>query len=811
MLWQDLRYALRQLRRAPGFALTVILTLALSVGVATAVFCVIYTTILQPLPYAHPDRIVDLQTMSRSRYTQPASWLSFKDMRQQATAFAALAGYTGYTKITLKSPSSGPVLLPNVCSTDNFFDVFGVHALIGRTYLTGEQEDGRNDIAVLSYDAWQKYFDGDRNIVNQVVTLDGRATTVIGVMPAGFRFPVNLQDAIYTPRFAHPEWKEKRGDHWLFSVAHLKDGVSIQQAQADMTQVLGNIGRAFPGSDEGRTVQVRPLAQSVTSRSRGPLWTLLGAVLAVLLIGCVNVTGLLLARGVKREREMGMRVAIGARRARLLRQVLTEGTVLAAVGAAGGLILAWASLDLMRNFLIHALQRGAEIHMNWTMLAVAIGATVLAALAASLYPALRLSSVDPNSALKAGGSAGIGRSQHRLRSGFIVTQVALTMVLLAVAGLLIRMVTHYRDSDLGFDPAHILSTQINLSAARYQDRDPVADFYQPLFDRVAQIPGVRADGAISLLPIQAWGSNSEIQIAGQPPSPPNEERLAENRFVSPGYFRVFEIPLRAGRMLSPSLDRAENPAATVVVNQAFVRKFIPAGLDPTTQRIRDDKDPQKWTRIVGVVGDVRQDIYQPPLAEHDWLMNELPPKLRADLLSNMVLVVRFDGSADSIIPAIRNALHDADPTVPFIQPRVMTEVVSETLVFERMESWLFGIFAALALVLALVGLYGLLSHEVEQGTRDIGVRMALGASRDRILIATLARVAWMLCAGVVAGLVLTFFTRKLIGMVIYFNAQHEAGWFSLLALAVVTAGLLAALIPATRAASIEPVEALRNE
>lgn len=337
MLLNDLRYALRQLRRAPGFALTVTFTLALSVGVATTVFCVIYTTILQPLPYAHPDRIVDVHTLSRSRYTQPASWLSFRDERAQATAFAALAGYTGYTKITLNTPSSGPVLLPNVCSTDNFFDVFGVRPPLGRTYLPGEQEDGRNGVAVLSYDAWQKYFDGDRNIVNHVVTLGGRATMVIGVMPAGFRFPVNLRDAIYTPRFGHPDWMNKRGDHWLFSVARLKDGISIQQAQANLTQVLANIGTAFPGTDKGRTVELQPLAQSVTSRSRGPLWALLGAVLAVLLIGCVNVAGLLLARGVKREREMGMRVAIGAGRARLLRQVLTEGVLLAALGAACGL------------------------------------------------------------------------------------------------------------------------------------------------------------------------------------------------------------------------------------------------------------------------------------------------------------------------------------------------------------------------------------------------------------------------------------------------------------------------------------------
>ncbi len=811
MLLHDLRYALRQMRRAPGFAMTVVSTLALGIGVATAVFCVIDAVILQPLPYVHPDRIVAVESISRSGYGQPASWPSFRDERAQQQTFAAFAGYTDFTTYTVETPTSGPVLLRSIESTDNFFRIFGVRPLLGRTYVAGEEQDGRNDVAVLGYDTWQRYFGGDRNILNRAVKLDGREFTIIGVMPPGFRFPLTMREAIYTPHLITRDWMNGRGNHWLRTVARIKDGVTLEQAQADLSHVFDSIARAYPGTDAGRTVHLHLLAQSVNQRTRGPLWTLLGAVLAVLAIGCVNIAGLLLARGVQREREMAMRTAVGAGRKRLIGQVLSEGLMLAAMGAAGGVLLAWAMLDGMRTFLVHALARGADIRLNWTVLGAAIAASVVASLASALYPALRMSKVDPNQALKAGGSAGVSRGQHRLRAAFVISQVALTMVLLVVSALLIRMVMRYSHEDLGFNPAQVLEADINLSPARYQGRDMIADFYQPLFDRVAHIPGVRAVGAINLLPIREWGSNSDIQIAGQPPNPANVEMLAENRFVSTGYFDVFQIPLRAGRALSPSFDKPENTAATVVVNERFVKKFIPPGLDPSIQRIQDADKAENDTRIVGVTGSIRQDLYEPPLAERDWLINELSPKNQITFLAGMNLVIRVEGDPAQVIPTLRKAIHDIDPTVPFKEPLAMTEIVSQELTFERMEGWLFGIFGGLALALALVGLYGLVSHEVEQARRDIGVRMALGATRNSILAMVMRRVAWMLTAGTAVGLVLTVLVNKTIDMVIYFEAQKEAAGVIELALLLVAAGLIAALIPALRAASIEPMQALREE
>jgi predicted permease len=809
-LFQDLGYALRQVRKSPGFALTLVVTLALSVGVATAVFCVIDNVVLRPLPYQHPERIVSIESRSRSGYTQPASWPSYLDERAQTQSFSALAGYTDYNKVTVETPNGGPTLLDNVRSSENLFDVFGVRPFLGRTYLPGEQGNDRVYVAVLGYDLWQGYFGGDPKIVGHPIRLNGENYTVIGVMPAGFRFPVYVRSAVYTPLFLNESWMQGRGNHWLRTIARLKDGVTIDQAQSDLSHVFSNLSKAY-STDQGRTVKLAPLANAVDEQAQGPLWILLAAVLSVLAIGGVNVAGLLLARGVKREREMAMRTAIGAGPSRLVRQVLTEAMLLAVLGAAGGIVLAWTLLDLMRTFLIHALARGADIHLDGTVLGVAIALAVSVSLAASLYPALRMSSADPNRVLKAGGSAGTQRSQHRLRSGFIVTQVALTLVLLVVSGLLIRMVTRYRHADLGFDAAHILSVELDLSPARYHDRDIIADFYRPLFDRVGQIPAVRAVGAINMLPIREVGSNSDIHIAGQPPYPPHQEMLAENRMVSIGYFDVFGIALRRGRMLSSTLDRPDNPSSAVVVNERFVRKFIPDKLDPVVQRIDDADQEAHWTRVVGVTGNVRQDIYSPPLAERDWLMDAVPLKERTEQLSGMFLVLRTDGDPRAVISPLRGILHQIDPTVPFDEPETMTQVVSEALVFERMETWLFAIFAGLALVLAMVGLYGLLSHEVELATRDIGIRMALGATRKRILAMVIFRVASLLGLGGAAGIALTIVVQKVIGTVIYFDALRELAGFVLLALMLLLVGLLAALIPASRAASLDPMHALRAD
>ena len=803
---QDLHFALRQLRRSPGFAAIAIVTLGLGVGSATAVFSVIDTVLLRPLPFAHQDRLVFPDTHARAGYNQPWSYLSYIDARAQLKTFDALAGYSDFSKMNLESPS-GPISLPSVKGTDNFFSVFGVKPLLGRTYVAGEDQPGRDTVTVLSYEVWQTHFGGRTDVIGKTVRLDGTPHTVIGVMPAGFRFPLSARNAIYKPLIPDPKLKTSRGSHWMRTVGLLKAGVTRQEAQADLTRVLTDLARAYPDTDTGRTARLVPLHESVTGQAAGPLRTLLLAVFALLAIACVNVAGLLLARGVKREREMALRAAVGAGRARLIRQVVTEGLVLSAAGLAVGIVLSWALLAAMRAFLIGAVARGADVQLNGAVLLFAVVLAAATSVAASLAPALRLSGADPNRALRAGGSAGVSRGQHRLRSGFVITQVALSLVLLVVSGLLLRNLRALLNTPLGFEPSRILTTAIQLSPGEYEHRDPLATFYRPLLDRVTHLPGVQAAGLINILPIQNWGSNSDIHIAGQPPYPPQQEVLAEVRFATAGYFDAMGIRLLRGRMLSPAEDTPNLKVPNVVVNQAFRKKFFAHGGDP----IGAQTDEGDKNNIVGLVTDVRQNLSAPPLAELDWLIDEMDVKDHLGYLVNTSLVVRSTADPKSLIPALRNAMHEVDPTVPFLAPETMTDIVSESLVFERMENWLFGIFAGFALLLAVIGLYGLTSHEVELRTRDIGVRMALGSTRARVVRDIVTRVAALMLGGIALGWALTLALQRVLASVVELHAAHDAALLASLTLTLAVVGVAASLLPARRASTIDPIEALRGE
>ena len=813
---QDLRFGFRQVARAPGFSFIVILTLALSIGITSTVFSVLYAMLIHPLPYHDVSQIVALDTHSAGGGSQSASYPEYVDWRRMAHSFSAMAGFTTSGTVGLES-SAGPVVLREVQGTDNFFDVFGVAPILGRTFLAGEDDDGRNDVVVLSYEVWQRDCGGRNSIIGQRMNIDGGAYTVIGVMPAGFRFPINLVNAIYVPLHLDQNQRQNRGNHWLQTVARLKPGVTPRQAEADLDTVFATLGKndAF---NAGRTVNAVDLTTYVVGNSAGSLKLLVFAVLAVLVIGCVNVAGLLLARGVKREREMALRSAMGAHRMRIVRQLITEALVFAICGAAGGAALAFGLLRAIRLLLIAALSRGAEAQVNLPVLAAALGISTIVTIVAALIPALRLSGTSPTLSLKSGGGAGTSRGQHRLRSGFIVTQVALALTLLLVSGLLLHMLAQLHNTELGFSRDRLLTAEVNLPHGRYQGRDVLTNFYNPVLEKIRALPGVRAAGLIQMLPVQGWGWNSEhIHIMGTPPLRSPRTDPAEVRFVSRGYYDVFEDRLVQGRLLDPGIDRPTT-RLVAIVNEAFVKKFIPAGRNPVGMEIGDNdqtdtmpNQPNPRVLIVGVVKNLRQTIYQPPMPEMDYLVAQLPAETTLNAIGSMHIVVRTDSDPASFIPALRRVVHEVDPTVPLREPLTMQDVIEDVLTFERLENWLFGAFAVLAVLLAVVGLYGLISHEVELSTRDIGIRLALGASREAILSRVYARVTSMLAVGLLIGLVATTAAHRFISAVVAIEPRKDGWLIAALAATLMTTGLLAAAIPALRASSVEPMEALRDE
>ncbi len=799
-LLRDIHYALRQLRRSPGFALTAVLTLSLTVGLAATVFSVFDTLLVRPLPYGEPERIVVTVPRSPSGYTQPATSGEYRFWRENNHSFAALAGFSSQT-MNLLGPE-GPAAIYAVHASDNFFAALGVAPLLGRAFLPGENPGGRTDVTVLSYALWRKSFGGHANVIGSKVELDGRPMTIVGVMPPSFRYPLEWADVAYAP-FTD---RSDGGAHWMRTLGRLKPGVSRAQAEGDLTRVLAHYAQVEPDS-KGRRMQLVPIAEYILGQTGGLMKVLALAVLAVLLLGCVNIAGLMLVRGLRRERELALRAALGESRGQLARRLFAEIALLAFAGTAGGGLTAAALLAAIRTLLLTSLHRGAEVTLNAPVLATSLLAALLTLLLAGLVPARQLLRIAPAQALRS-GTAGAGGSRRHKRLGaiFIAIQMALAMVLLTTSGLLLRALFTLRSADLGFRADHLLIEDVNLSPGTIKGRDILHTFYEPLLERVRTIPGVQSAAVINVLPVATYGWNGDIQIAGHPPAPPNQERLAEYRMLSPGYYQTMGVRLLRGRFLSSALDTPISRRVTVV-NEAFVKRFFAPGEDPIGKHIDDEGKPE----IVGVVSDQRQNLFGPPLAETDYSIAQLPLQHQTDYLQEMQLVVRTSVEPLTVAEPLRRAMQALDPTLPFRAVETMADVVGEALVLQRMESWLFGTFAVLAVLLALVGLYGLIAQQIELGRRDIGVRMAVGAQRWQVVAMVLRGVAAVSLAGLASGLGLAWVLRRVLGSVLPVRTGHELFFATLLAAAMEALALLACATPARRAASIDPMTALRTE
>ena len=812
-LRQDLAYALRQLRKSPGFAVIAVSTLALGIGATAAMFSVIDAVLLRPLPYNNVDRIVDVQTLSALRSQQPISWPAYLDMRKLATSFDALAAYEDYWGMTLAAGERTEYL--NVTQgSDNLFDVFGVRPLLGRTFLPGEDKPGKNDVVVLGYDVWQQTFNADPGVVNKVVRLDGRPYQVIGVMPAGFRFPFRKPNLIYIPMHVRPHWDTDWGTNWLLTVGRLKPGVAINQAQAEIMHVDEEIGQQQPALAKGRSAHLLPITTSFDrtgtgGSERSEVGVMLGAVLAVLLIACVNVAGLLLARSISREREMSLRVAVGAARSRLIRQLLVENALLGLLGASAGLLLASGLLSAMRVFLAHAFLRGTNIQLNVPVIAITLAAGVVSSIAAGLIPAWRTSKTSPSHLLSSGAKVGPSRRQREMRAGFVVLQISLSFVLVVVSGLLLFTLQRMLETDLGFSTTNLLTLGMNIPSGDYQSRNFVTSLMEPLAARAQAIPGVTAAGFIDQMPVVGFGSSWTPHIVGHSPDPPERERLAETRSVTSGYFTAMGLGIVRGRNFSAQDTPASEPVA--IVNEAFVKEFLSAGEDPLTQAFEGGPGRPN-VAIVGVAHDVRQNLLGQGRPEIDLPFSQLSEEARRDIGSLSVsLLVRTAVPPTSVVPQLRKALLDVAPSVAFQTPERMDDVLNDALITNRMESWLFGFFAGIALLLAVIGIYGLLTEDVTSRIREIGLRMALGATRREIAQIVIRRITVLIAVALSSGVLGTILLRRVITSVLVIEFARDGIIIAALMVLMAMVGLGTAMIPAWRAAKVDPMLALRYE
>ena len=797
------RLALRSLWLHPSFAIFSIIALSLSIASATAMFSVIDAVVVKPLPFYKPEDLVDIWGISpQLGYRQPASWPQLQDYRAQTSSFAVIGGCTmGSGNLQLNASAEA---VPVISTTGNFFDLFQIHPLFGRTFYPDEDTPGRGSVVVLSYELWQSSFEANPSVLGTQVTLDGKPSTIIGVMPAQFRYPLGSQSAIYRPLNMSTVERNARGTHWLPLIARLKAGVNLEKAQADLQHVYDGNER-LQNDPVKRRMVIRPLATAIIGRHANALRTLMWAVTGVLLIGCVNVTGLLLARGLRRMPEFALLSALGASRGNLLRKVLTESVILALCGCVGGVALAMLLLTLIRELLVKSFARGANITLNGRALLFSFLIALLCTMIAGLYPAVSLSRIPPILSLKTSGSAGTSRKQQRVRGALLIGQIALALFFLAFSVLLVRNLKGLEETSLGFNPKKILTVDLYLNRSDYEHDDVAAKFYGPLLDKVRNIPGVVGAGVIDLMPIREWGSNASVHVTGEPQQSLSKEEIAENRILMPGTLEALGAHIVEGRGLSDTLDRADTQSVALV-NEKFVHMFLRPSEDPIDRQI--EWDGEKLT-IVGVVSNVHQSLIEPVMPELDMSARQLGGPSSGPALAHLTLIVHTQGEPEAVIPAVRAAVEQTNRSVPFRTPLTMQHAIENVLIFQRLESWLFGVFAVLAISLCLIGIYGTMMHEVELQLREVGIRMALGASRVRIALSIFQRLVGLVATGLLVGWLLLLATTRGMASVIDLNPLQNAG---VLIAVTATLGILGSAVsvwPAFRAAAADPSKTMR--
>ncbi len=803
MVLQDVRYAVRALRVRPGFAAVAILTLAVGIGANTAVFSVVHGVLLKPLPYDQPDRLVQIWEVNPARNwthetVAPANFLDWKVRTRSFTAMAYYIGSDtrapGLVDVTLTG-TGDPERLRAMTVSSNFFAVLGTVPSLGRTFQADEHLAARSHVAVLSDAFWRRRFGGDRAVVGRTVVLNGVPTEVVGIMPRAFHVPAAAAD-VWLPHAPNAQFPQMRRPHWLRVIARLAPGVSLAAAQDDLSRIASDLEREYPDTNAQMSVGLGPLHEWFVGDTRKGLLALMGAVGLVLLVACTNVASLLLARATARRQEIAIRVALGAGRNRLVRQVLTEGLVLAACGAAAGVLLAFAALTTLSRIGPTSLPRLDQIAIDGTVLAVVVATICMTTVLFGIVPAWQSARTGSDS-MRQGSRGGPG-STAAARRALIIVEVALSVVLLVGAGLLLRSFERLSRVDPGIDRAHALSFRISAPARRYDSDAKVASFFTEVVERLRTIPGVRAAGASVRLALEGRSWTGDLLVDGQPDVWGRELR---HKAVTPGYFEAAGIRLVRGRDFS-SADLSGAPV--VIVNQALVRLYF-ADVDPVGQRISFDRDSPStsWRTIVGVVGDEKQ----------DGLAAQVKPEVydphTEDAPNTMSIVVRTAADPLSALAAARREVAALDSAVAIYDVRTLEDVVQRSLSEQRFTMLALGAFAAVALILATVGVYGVIAFTVGQRRREIGVRLALGARRTDVVRMVVGDGVRLVLAGLAIGAVsATIVSRSLAGFLFEIGPADPLVLVTVAAL-LSLAGAVASYVPARRASLIDPAVSLR--
>jgi putative ABC transport system permease protein len=809
-LWQDLKYGTRMLGRSPGFTIVAVLTLALGIGANTAIFSVLNAVLLKSLPYPEPNRLVMVwgneRTVNNSRSQVSAT--DVMDWRAQNHVFEDVATVSGFYTPTLTG-SGEPERIPGVIVGDGYFQIMRGQALLGRVFTPEENIDGKDDVVVLSFGLWQRRFGGDPAVIGKSILLNSRPHIVVGVMRPDFRsLPFSILTGppaeLYRPVGENYAEKDRNSRH-LRAIARLKPGVSVQQAQADLDVIARRIEQAHPSESTGYGVHVVSLQEDLVGGIRPALLLLFGAVGLVLLIACANVANLLLARSAARQKEIAVRAALGAGRTRLVRQFLTESIVLALSGGLLGILFALWGTSLIESVGAKVIPSLTSVEINLSVLGFTLGLSLLTGIIFGVAPALHVTRVNLNDVLKEGGRAS-GSGRNPLRSVLVISEVALALVLLVSAGLLIRSLSQLRQLNPGFNPSSLLTMNVPLPSAKYPKGADKLAFYNRMLELVEALPGVQSAGITSVVPLGTNFDGRELQVEDQP-KPPGQDLSVPTFIVTPGYLLAMQIPLEKGRMFTDADGETSAPVA--LISETMARNLWP-GQNPLGKHLRisgSDKPIEQlsWRSVVGVVSDVKQDRLDAPGE-----MQFYVPQAQM-VNSYMTLVVRTRVNPTSVATAIREQIHALDKDQVVYAVATMDQLLSGSLALRRFSMLLLGLFATVALLLAAVGLYGVISYTVGQRTHEFGIRVALGAQPGDVLRLVVRHGFTLVLAGVGAGIVAALALTRLLASLLYGISSTDPATFAVVTVVLVGVALVACYVPARRATKVDPMVALRYE